>query len=139
MGYLVKWKMKKLFNWSKAAVALRKRQVPKLSQEAWARRLSVSTSEVRRWEQGVRIPTCAEALKLGSIAGNPECFDWWELAGLSRQEIEDALLLAPPETKRRRYSEEVILKAHAALDAVLDHARSDIAEKIIADLDKFAG
>jgi len=39
----------------------------------------------------------------------------------------------------RRYREEKIVEAHTALDLILDRARSDIVEKVLADLDRFAG
>jgi len=62
-----------------------------LSQEGLARQLGLSVSEVRRWDQGLRPPSPSRALALGKLAGSPDCWVFWELAGVSRDDVQQML------------------------------------------------
>jgi plasmid maintenance system antidote protein VapI len=135
--------MKKVSVWQEKAVRARKNRPESLNQEAFARMLGLSTSEVRRWEQGTRAPTEGQAILLGKVTGPPDCWFWWELAGLSRREIERALVKpassGAEERTTARYSEDATMALHQALDIILDNAPSTVVEKVSAMLDKFAG
>lgn len=135
--------MKHVADWKEMAVRARKSRPGRLSQEAFAVSLDLSPSEVRRWEQGLRAPTASQAILLGKVTGAPDCWFWWELAGLPKREILRALARRSSSgsggIEEKRYSEEARVELHAALDAILEHARSDIAERFIAELEKFAG
>jgi len=105
------------------------REVAGLSQTAFARELNVSTQAVQNWEAGRRRPAPHFLRQMG------------ELAPRLKERIEKELTgyVWHPKPRMRRYSAETIFEAHTALDAILDRARSDIVEKVLADLDKFAG
>lgn len=91
-----------------------------MTQDDLARALGVAQSTVQNWENGRSAPRPKMALRIRALNG-----------GGATSEKE--------KKKSRRYSEERIVEAHAALDAILDRARSDIVERVLADLDKFAG
>jgi DNA-binding transcriptional regulator YiaG len=62
-----------------------------LSQTALAQRLKVSAMAVSRWERGVNQPPAACYISLGKLAGRPECWYFWQRAGLSKQDLLNAL------------------------------------------------
>ena len=58
-----------------------------ISQAELARRLHVSPMAVSRWERGINEPTSSVYIELGKMAGAPQCWYFWELAGLTREDI----------------------------------------------------
>lgn len=40
-----------------------------------------------RWERGINPPTASIYIELGKLAGSPECWFFWEQAGLSKADI----------------------------------------------------
>jgi len=62
-----------------------------LSQTGLAQRLAVSAMAVSRWERGVNEPPTACYIGLGKLAGPPECWYFWQRAGLSKQDLLNAL------------------------------------------------
>lgn len=67
------------------------------SQSELARELGVSVAAVSHWETGRKQPDAASCIKLGKLAGQPDCWFWWERAGLTEEE----LLAAAPEIEAR--------------------------------------
>lgn len=61
------------------------------SQAALARRLKVSPMAVSRWERGINEPSSSIYLELGKIIGAPDCWYFWGMAGLTREDLEKAL------------------------------------------------
>ena len=62
-----------------------------LSQTGLAQKLKVSAMAVSRWERGVSQPPAACYISLGKLAGPPECWYFWQRAGLSKQDLLHAL------------------------------------------------
>jgi len=62
-----------------------------LSQTALAQRLKVSAMAVSRWERGVNEPPTACYVSMGKLVGVPECWYFWQRAGLSKQDLLKAL------------------------------------------------
>jgi transcriptional regulator with XRE-family HTH domain len=62
-----------------------------ISQAALARRLNVSPMAVSRWERGINEPTSSIYIAIGKMIGSPECWYFWELAGLTKDDILKAL------------------------------------------------
>jgi len=62
-----------------------------LSQTALAQRLKVSAMAVSRWERGVNEPPTSCYIGLGKLAGIPECWYFWQRAGLTKQDLLTAL------------------------------------------------
>ena len=62
-----------------------------LSQTGLAQRLEVSAMAVSRWERGVNEPPTSCYIRLGKMAGPPECWYFWQRAGLSKQDLVAAL------------------------------------------------
>ncbi len=58
------------------------RQHLKLTRPALAKQLSVSGNTVARWERGTEEPSPGAYIKLGNIAGEPSCWEFWKEAGL---------------------------------------------------------
>lgn len=123
----------KLKKFSVAEIVKAVREVRGFSITEMAYALGVSEASARHYESGRREPDRHLLRRLAEIAPK-------EMRG----EIEERL----PESFRglisvrisgRRYKEETVVEAHAALDAILDHARSDVVEKVLGDLTKFAG
>jgi hypothetical protein len=80
--------------WAENIAHLRKRL--HLSQAALGNQLHDSAMAVSRWERGLQEPSADCYIKLGDLAGNPDCWIFWERAGLSSSTVMRAL----PEEKR---------------------------------------
>ena len=63
----------------------------KLSQTGFAEVLQVSAMAVSRWERGINEPPGQVYVALGKLAGSPDCWYFWERAGLKRSDLEKAL------------------------------------------------
>lgn len=113
-----------------------------LSQEGFARRLGLSVSEVRRWDQGARPPGPARAIVLGRMAGPPDCWLFWELAGLTRSDVVRAVdELAGTAVRRRqgRFNQETLEAAYSALGILLERAPDAVVEQVVNWLTERAG
>ena len=58
-----------------------------LSQAGLARRLQVSAMAVSRWERGINEPNSSIYIQLGKIVGAPDCWYFWGLAGMTREDV----------------------------------------------------
>ena len=105
-----------------------------LSQEGFAKTLGLSVSEVRRWDQGLRPPGPSRAILLGRMAGSPDCWLFWELAGLTKSDVMRAVEELPGTAVRRRggrYSQESLEAAYTALSMILERAPDAVVEQVI--------
>jgi transcriptional regulator with XRE-family HTH domain len=105
-----------------------------LSQEGLARRLELSVSEVRRWDQGLRPPAANRAIALGKLAGPPDCWVFWELAGISREDVARAIggtAAALPRKRTGRLSEEIQEAAFSGLELIFERAPSTVIEQTV--------
>jgi SOS-response transcriptional repressor LexA/DNA-binding XRE family transcriptional regulator len=59
----------------------------KLSQSALGQQLQYSAMAISRWERGLQEPPADCYIKLGELAGNPDCWYFWERAGLKSSEV----------------------------------------------------
>lgn len=75
--------------WAEKIHALRNRF--NLSQAELARKLNVSAMAVSRWERAVNEPPADAYIKLGKLAGNPDCWFFWQCAGLGKDDLRRAL------------------------------------------------
>ncbi len=113
-----------------------------LSQEGLARTLGLSVSEVRRWDQGVRAPAPERAVQLGRMAGPPDCWLFWELAGITKSDVVRAVEELPGTAVRRRggrFSQETLEAAYSALSILLDRAPDAVVEQVVNWLTERAG
>ena len=62
-----------------------------------AKAVGVTPTAVNRWEKGSRQPDPIACIKLGKLAGPPDCWFWWQRAGLT----EDDLLASVPAIEAR--------------------------------------
>ena len=59
----------------------------KLSQSALGQQLQYSAMAISRWERGIQEPPADCYIKLGELAGNPDCWYFWERAGLKSSDV----------------------------------------------------
>ena len=72
-------------DWANKIEALRKRLG--LNGAAFAQRLGVSAMSISDWQRGESPPSAANYIQLGRLAGDPDCWYFWEQAGLSKSDI----------------------------------------------------
>jgi SOS-response transcriptional repressor LexA len=90
-------------DWAQKIRELRRRlQVP---QGDLARLLDCSAMTVSRWENGQLAPTAHYYIELGKLAGKPDCWFYWERAGLQSSDV----LRVLSERERRQLCEEPML------------------------------
>lgn len=58
-----------------------------LSQSVLGQQLQYSAMAISRWERGIQEPPADCYIKLGELAGNPECWFFWERAGLKSSNV----------------------------------------------------
>ncbi len=126
--------------WADAVRRLRERMG--LSQEGFARTLGLSVSEVRRWDQGARAPGPERAIQLGRMAGSPDCWVLWEIAGITKSDVVRAVDELPGTAVRRRggrFSQETLEAAYSALSILFDRAPDAVVEQVVNWLTERAG
>jgi transcriptional regulator with XRE-family HTH domain len=62
-----------------------------LNQAGLARLLNVSPMAVSRWERAVNEPEAAFYIHMGTLAGDPDCWYFWQRAGLPASDLKRAL------------------------------------------------
>ena len=75
--------------WASRIFALRKELG--LTQAALASRLHFSAMALSRWQNGTHEPTSTAYVRLENLASKPDCFWFWERAGLSMSRVRKAL------------------------------------------------
>ena len=78
-------KGKALPEWARRVEKLRKRL--RFSQSTLGQQLQCSAMAISRWERGLQEPPADSYIKLGELAGSPDCWYFWERTGLKRSEI----------------------------------------------------
>jgi phage repressor protein C with HTH and peptisase S24 domain len=78
-----------------------------LNQAGLARLLNVSPMAVSRWERAVNEPEATYYIHMGTLAGDPDCWYFWQRAGLPASDIKRALR----KTKTHRSSQMVTPEA----------------------------
>jgi len=63
----------------------------KLSQSMLGQQLQYSAMAISRWERGLQEPPADCYIKLGELAGNPDCWFFWERAGLKSSHVMQVL------------------------------------------------
>lgn len=71
--------------WAKRVQGVRERL--RFSQSTLGQQLQYSAMAISRWERGLQEPPADSYIKLGELAGNPDCWYFWERAGLKISEI----------------------------------------------------
>src|SRR6185437_14341270 len=62
-----------------------------LNQAGLARLLNVSPMAVSRWERAVNEPEAAFYIHMGTLSGDPDCWYFWQRAGLPASDLKRAL------------------------------------------------
>jgi phage repressor protein C with HTH and peptisase S24 domain len=65
----------------------RLREKLQLNQAALARLLHVSPMAVSRWERAINEPEAGYYIQMGTLAGEPDCWYFWQRAGLPSSEL----------------------------------------------------
>jgi SOS-response transcriptional repressor LexA len=81
-------------DWASQVEKLRRRLG--LTQAGLGHELQYSAMAVSRWERGLQEPPADCYIKLGDLAGNPDCWYFWERAGLKSSKVLSVL----PQDKR---------------------------------------
>jgi transcriptional regulator with XRE-family HTH domain len=97
--------------WSARILAFRK--TLNLSQTELGERLITSAMAVSRWERGQAEPTAAAYLRLGNLAGDPLCWDFWGRAGLNTSDIMRVLPAASHRLRQIRTANVQVVHAGA--------------------------
>jgi SOS-response transcriptional repressor LexA len=84
-------------DWPKRIIQLRKNSG--LHQAAFGGTFHCSAMNVSRWERGISEPSSHTYIEMGSLAGDPLCWYFWERAGLRK---EDLLRVMPRMQERLR-------------------------------------
>lgn len=95
--------------WSARIIAFRNSL--NLSQTVFGERLNTSAMAVSRWERGQAEPTAAAYLRLGSLAGDPQCWYFWGRAGLSTWDIMRVLPAARHRLRRSKIANVHVVSA----------------------------
>jgi transcriptional regulator with XRE-family HTH domain len=74
-----------------AAQIERLRERLRLNQAGLARLLNVSPMAVSRWERAVNEPEASFYIHMGTLAGDPDCWYFWQRAGLPASDLKRAL------------------------------------------------
>jgi SOS-response transcriptional repressor LexA len=75
--------------WAEQIEKLRRRL--NLSQSRLGQQLQYSAMAISRWERGLQEPPADSYIKLGDLAGNPDCWYFWGRAGLKSSDVIRAL------------------------------------------------
>ena len=62
-----------------------------LNQTDFAARLNVSAMAVSRWERAINEPPAECYIRMGILAGNPDCWFFWQHAGLRKADVKRVL------------------------------------------------
>ena len=65
----------------------RLREKLQLNQAALARLLHVSPMAVSRWERAINEPEAGYYIQMGTLAGEPDCWYFWQRAGLPSSDL----------------------------------------------------
>jgi len=82
-----------------------------LNQAGLARLLNVSPMAVSRWERAVNEPEAAYYIHMGTLSGDPDCWYFWQRAGLPASDLKRAL--RKPKTNKAGHSAIEELEQHA--------------------------
>jgi SOS-response transcriptional repressor LexA/DNA-binding XRE family transcriptional regulator len=80
-------KRPELPDWAKSILKLRQRLG--LSQTELGSRLHYSAMAISRWETGKQEPTSQCYIQLGNLAGEPDCWLFWNRAGLTDADLQN--------------------------------------------------
>lgn len=58
-----------------------------MSQSEFGRQLNASAMAVSRWERGVQEPPANINIQLGNLTGDPDCWYFWDQAGLQSEDL----------------------------------------------------
>jgi transcriptional regulator with XRE-family HTH domain len=75
--------------WAAKVLALRDRLG--LNQQELAQKLRVSAMTISRWERDINEPPAEAYIQLGKLAGDEDCWWFWERVGISRSEMKRLL------------------------------------------------
>lgn len=88
-----------------------------LSQTELGRQLDSSAMAVSRWERGVQEPPANINIQLGNMTGDPECWYFWDRAGLHSEDLMRVLPAVRSRLRKERLPDLEIVHAGAATDS----------------------
>ena len=62
-----------------------------LNQSQLATRLNCSPMSISRWERGLHEPPTRRLLEMGKLAGRSKCWAFWNLAGITMEDVREML------------------------------------------------
>jgi SOS-response transcriptional repressor LexA len=85
-----------------------------LSQTELGRQLNSSAMAVSRWERGVQEPPAHINIQLGNLTGDPECWYFWDRAGLHSEDLMRVVPAVRSRLRRDRLPDLEIVHAGAS-------------------------
>ncbi len=85
-----------------------------LSQTELGRQLNSSAMAVSRWERGVQEPPANISIQLGNMTGDPECWYFWDRAGLHSEDLLRVLPAVRSRLQKDRLPDLKIVQAGAS-------------------------
>jgi SOS-response transcriptional repressor LexA/DNA-binding XRE family transcriptional regulator len=111
-------------DWSRTIESLRRRLTH--TQCGLAKELNTSAMAVSRWERGLQEPPAELYIQLGNLAGDPECWYFWERAGLTGADLMRVLPTALSRPRAARLSPKLKI-VHAGASQRLTQERQLVA------------
>jgi SOS-response transcriptional repressor LexA len=82
-----------------------------MSQSELGRQLNSSAMAVSRWERGVQEPPANINIQLGNLTGDPECWYFWDRAGLHSEDLMRVVPAARSRLRKNRLPDLEIVEA----------------------------
>jgi SOS-response transcriptional repressor LexA len=83
----------------------------RLNQAEFGQRLHYSAMAISRWERGEQEPTDRGYIELGNLAGDPNCWYFWERAGLHNDTLLSVMPRLQHRLQKKRFSDLEIVTA----------------------------
>src|SRR6202521_3346589 len=98
--------------WAKRILALRRRL--QVSQSELGKQMNASAMAVSRWERGVQEPPANINIQLGNLTGDPECWYFWDRAGLHSEDLMRVFPAVQSRLRKNRLLDLEIVEAGAS-------------------------
>jgi phage repressor protein C with HTH and peptisase S24 domain len=85
-----------------------------MSQSELGRQLNSSAMAVSRWERGVQEPPANINIQLGNLTGDPECWYFWDRAGLHSEDLMRVFPAVQSRLRKDRLADLEIVEAGAS-------------------------
>ncbi len=114
------------------ALIERLRREKGITQSALAQRLNVSAMSVSRWERGVQEPSSQIFVRLGSLASDELRWEFWERAGLTRDQVISSAAAGPEASAAFEHVDIPLLDVHLGASQVEDFVSGSTAIDVLS-------